>query len=159
MTVHKRLLDEGIRHKLVIVGEGYDRENIEKEIHNTHTEDSVILPGYCSNPYPYIAGSRVFVCSSFTEGLPVVCMEALCLGVPIVSSYPSVEELFGEEKCGIVTDNSEDGLFDGCRRLLSDENEYRLVKEAAKRRAVDFSGKKMVADVEKMFVSLSEEKK
>jgi len=102
IVIHQKLLNQGIRHKLLIVGDGPDREYLERLIRAMDLQDSVILAGYQSNPYPYMKKSRFLVISSYTEGLPVISMEALSLGVPVVSTIPSIGEVFGEETCGIV---------------------------------------------------------
>lgn len=154
VRVHKKLLDAGAQHKLVIIGEGYEREAIEKEIANTKTQDSVILTGYCDNPYPYIKNSYFTVCSSYTEGLHIVSLESLCLGVPVVSAYPTVGELFGEELCGIVTENDDDSLCAGMYKMLSDKDFYETTKAAAKRRSEFFATRQMVEKVENIFKEL-----
>lgn len=152
--IHKRLLEQGIIHKLVIVGDGIDRGFVERMIQMTGTEDSVILAGYQSNPYPYMKQCKFLVNSSFTEGLPVIAMEALCLGTPIVATIPSVGEAFGEEICGLITENSVPGLEEGIRRMLTDEEFYRKAKEGAERRSRYFDGKRMVKEIEDMFIQL-----
>lgn len=152
--VHKRLLEAGAHHNLVIVGDGPERENIENAIKETGTENSVILVGYQSNPYPYMKNSRFLVCSSFTEALPVISMEALSLGIPIVSAVPSIEEVFGEENCGIITDNDDDSLFAGMYTMLTDEDSYAKAKQGAENRSKFFDGNRMVKEVEDVFLEL-----
>lgn len=151
IVIHKRLVDEGIRHRLVLVGDGPDRDYIRRTVEALDAQDTVLLAGYQANPYPYIAASRFLVCSSFTEGLPVVGMEALCLGIPVVSAVPSVGELFGGETCGLVTENDNESLRAGIRRMLTDEAFYAQHKAGAERRSHYFSGKRMVREVEEMF--------
>lgn len=155
--IHRHLLEQGIRHKLLIVGDGPDRLHMEHTIQATGTRDTVILAGYQENPYPYIRKSRFLVNSSYTEGLPVTAMEALCLGVPMVSAVPSVAEAFGEEVCGIITENDNASLEAGIRKMLTDEAFYRQAKEGAERRGTFFDGKRMVREIEEMFFSLMQE--
>jgi glycosyltransferase involved in cell wall biosynthesis len=147
-------LEAGAPHKLVIVGDGPERANIENAVKETGTEDSVILVGYQSNPYPYMKNSRFLVSSSFTEALPVISMEALSLGVPIVSAIPSIEEVFGNENCGIITNNDDDSLFAGMYTMLTDEDSYAKAKQGAENRSKFFDGKRMVKEVEDVFLEL-----
>lgn len=158
IVIHKRLLEEGIRHKLVLVGDGPDRDYIRRTVQAMDAQDSVILTGYQSNPYPYIAGSRFLVNSSFTEGLPVVAMEALCLGIPVVAAVPSVQEIFGEEDCGVITENDNESLRRGMRRMLTDESFYSQKKAAAERRSSYFSGRRMARELEDMFLQMMAER-
>ena len=155
--IHKRLLDQGVYHKLVLVGDGVDRGFIERMIQMTGTEDTVILAGYQSNPYPYMKQCKFLVNSSFTEGLPVIAMEALCLGTPIVAAVPSVGEVFGDEKCGLITENDTPSLEAGIKKALTDEAFYAEMKAAALRRSAYFDGKRMVSEVEDMFLRMMEE--
>ena len=156
IVIHRRLLDEGLRHKLVIVGDGPDRDFLRRLVNATETQDSVILAGYQSNPYPYMAQSRFLVSSSFTEGLPVISMEALCLGVPIVSAVPSIGEVFGGEMCGLITENDNRSLEAGIRRMLTEDDLYEKAKEGALRRSSFFDGKRMAREVEDMLLQLAQ---
>lgn len=157
IIIHKRLLDQGIRHKLVIVGDGTDREYLERLLRALDLQDSVILAGYQSNPYPYMKRSRFLVNSSYTEGLPVIAMEALTLGIPIVAPIPSVGEAFGGESCGIITENDNASLEAGIRKMLTEEEFYRQAKEGAEKRSTFFDGTRMVKELEQMFLSLVQE--
>ena len=155
IVIHKRLLDEGIAHKLVIVGDGPDRDFLRRLVDALELQDTVILAGYQSNPYPYMKQSRFLVSSSFTEGLPVISMEALCLGIPIVSAVPSIGEVFGEEMCGLVTENDNRSLEAGIRRMLTDDAFYAEAKEGAVKRSSFFDGACMAREVEAMLIQLA----
>lgn len=157
IVIHKKLLDQGINHKLLIVGDGRHREFVERTIRATETQDSVILTGYQQNPYPYMKNSRFMVCPSYTEGLPVISMEALCLGIPIVSAVPSIGEIFGDEVCGLITENDNNSLEAGIRRMLTDDAFYQMAKAGAKNRSAFFDGKRMVKEVEELFLDLMKE--
>ena len=155
--LHRSLLDKGIAHKLVIVGDGPDRERVERAVRATQTQDSVILAGYQSNPYPYMKQSKFLVSSSYTEGLPVIAMEALCLGIPMVAAVPSVGEVFGDEVCGLITGNDNASLEEVIRKMLTDEEFYARAKAGAEKRSAFFDGKRMVKEIEDMFLQLMNE--
>ena len=157
IVIHKRLVEAGIAHRLVIVGDGEDREYIRRIVNAVDAQDSVILAGYQLNPYPYMKQSKFVVCSSFTEGLPVIAMEALCLGVPLVSAVPSVQEIFGEESCGLITDNDNQSLLEGIRKMLTDEEFYQKIKNGAQHRSQYFDGQRMVREVEQIFLDMMQE--
>jgi len=157
VIIHKELLEQGVRHRLVIVGDGPDRDFIRRLVQATGTQDSVILAGYQSNPYPYMKQSRFLVNASFTEGLPVIAMEALCLGVPVIAPVPSVGEAFGGEMCGLITENDVPSLEAGIKRMLTDEALYAQAKAGAEKRSAFFDGKRMVREIEDMFVQLVQE--
>lgn len=158
VIIHKHLLVRGILHKLVIVGDGVDREYLRRIVRATDTQNSVILAGYQANPYPYMKRSRFLVNSSYTEGLPVIAMEALCLGVPIVAPIPSVGEIFGGEICGLVTENDNASLEAGIARMLTDEEFYCQAKQGAENRSAFFDGKRMVKEIEDLFCEVAQQK-
>ena len=156
LVIHGKLLDRGIRHKLMIVGDGPDKEYLERLIRALDLQDSVILAGYQSNPYPYMKKSHFLVVSSYTEGLPVISMEALSLGVPVVATIPSIGEVFGEETCGIVAENDNASLEEAIRRMLTDGDFYQQAKAGAEKRSGFFDGKRMVREIEELFLELAE---
>ncbi|WP_342832975.1 glycosyltransferase [Candidatus Hadarchaeum sp.] len=72
--------------ELVILGDGPERENLENLARALEIFDNVRFLGFTRNPYPFITNASVFVLPSRWEGLPSVLIEALALGVPIVST-------------------------------------------------------------------------
>lgn len=154
IRIHKKILDDGISHRLVVVGDGDKYAQLVDIVTELHAENSVIFTGYQANPYPYMRGSSFLVCSSYTEGLPVIAMEALCLGIPIVSSAPSVGEAFGLEPCGLITEPDDASLEAGIRKMLTDTAFYKETKAAARHRSAFFNGKRMVREIEDEFIAL-----
>lgn len=72
--------------RLVIVGEGPDRAALAARAEELGVGELVDLPGFQSNPYPFMRNAQVFVLSSIHEGLPLVLVEALACGTPVVST-------------------------------------------------------------------------
>lgn len=72
--------------RLVILGEGDLRKDLEARVDAMGLGDDVILPGFASNPFSYVAASNLFVLSSIFEGLPTVLIEAMAVGTPVVST-------------------------------------------------------------------------
>ncbi|OQX13065.1 MAG: hypothetical protein BWK73_13325 [Thiothrix lacustris] len=72
--------------KLLILGEGSERASLEQHIKRLNLEAQVLMPGFMRNPYPYIATARCLVLSSLHEGFPVILIEALGLGRPVIST-------------------------------------------------------------------------
>lgn len=155
VEIHKHLLEKGLDYDLVIVGEGSERTRIEEIIKKTSTQNSVHLVGFKDNPYPYIKNSLFTICSSYTEGLPVVSMESLLLCKPVVSSFPTVGELFGDEQCGLITDIDLESLEEGIYKMLSDNTFYKKCVEAAVNRSSFFDSKEMVKRVENILDRLT----
>ena len=72
--------------RLVILGEGEERQHLEALIHNLNLGDKVSMPGFVSNPFSFMKKSDLFVLSSLWEGQPNALIQALALGVPIIST-------------------------------------------------------------------------
>ncbi|MBS1210360.1 MAG: WbwB [Proteobacteria bacterium] len=79
-------------HKLVLLGDAYTEAEqkwlaeMRALIVALGMEDRVLLPGFQTNPYPWIKHAALFAMSSDSEGLPTVLIEALILGTPVVST-------------------------------------------------------------------------
>ncbi|AFY66676.1 glycosyltransferase [Geitlerinema sp. PCC 7407] len=72
--------------RLMILGEGEDRLQLEALVRSLNLEADVALPGFAENPYAYMAQASVFVLSSIFEGFGNVVAEALAAGTPVVST-------------------------------------------------------------------------
>lgn len=77
-----------LRHeaKLLILGEGSLRPQLEQQIKALGLVDQVLMPGNIENPHPNIAEAEFLVLSSDHEGFPMVLIEALAIGKPVVST-------------------------------------------------------------------------
>jgi len=80
------LRDKGAVLRIEIIGEGPERARLEAKIKSLGLEDRVTLTGERDDARALIAGADIFVLPSFTEGLPLVVLEALYAGRPIVTT-------------------------------------------------------------------------
>lgn len=76
----------GGSERLLILGEGEKRAELERLVESLGIEARVMLPGWVENPVAYMRRSRLFVLCSRWEGLPGVLIEALFAGVPIIAT-------------------------------------------------------------------------
>lgn len=158
LNAHKRLLDEGLAHHIYILGIGEEQSALERQMKALGVEDSVTLLGFHKNPYQYVARCDLYVCSSRREGFSTAVTEALIVGTPVVSTNCSgAKELLGEQdEYGLVVENSEEGIYQGMKRMLSDPARRAYYKEKAKERGSFFSRTETVRAVEEMLDSLCE---
>ena len=82
LTAYKK---SGIAARLVIVGDGPEKENIQNMIRRLALEDKVIMTGWLSNPYPVMKQAMMTLLTSDYEGLPTVLVESFILSTPVVS--------------------------------------------------------------------------
>jgi len=79
-------VQRGRRARLMILGEGAERPTLEALVRTMGLDDVVALPGWVSNPYPFMRAAAAYVLSSRWEGLPSVLIEAMYCGAPIVAT-------------------------------------------------------------------------
>jgi glycosyltransferase involved in cell wall biosynthesis len=72
--------------KLVILGDGEQRGDLEDLVERLGLLDDVLFAGFVENPYAYLSRSSVYVLSSPSEGLPNTLLEALAMGIPAVAT-------------------------------------------------------------------------
>lgn len=108
--------------RLVILGEGEDRADLERLCRTLGVADDVDLPGFVANPHAFLSRAALFVLSSRWEGLANVVVEALAAGAPVVSTdCPSgPKEILGGGKYGqLVPVEDADALADAMSRVLT----------------------------------------
>ena len=95
----------------------------------------------------YMSQCDCFVCSSRTEGYSLVIAEAMCVGLPVISTRcAGPEEILEGGKWGVIVDNSTDGLYEGMRQMLID-NKTEEYKELSLERAKSFDIEKTMSEV------------
>ncbi len=153
INVCEKLFDDGFDFNLNILGEGIERTNLENQIKENNLGEKIRLLGYQKNPYSFMKNSDIFVCSSRTEGLSTVVSEAIILGLPVVSTDVSgAKEILGENnEFGIVTDNDEESLFLGMKKMLESDELKAHYRKQAEKRAEFFNTENTVNQAEELF--------
>ena len=111
----KKLNEEGYIFRVIFVGDGPDNEmyqNQAKDIQN------IEFLGKKSNPYPYLKKSDCLIMSSDFEGYPVVFIESMILGKPIITTNVSDSQKDIKDKFGIVVERSTKGVYEGMKKYL-----------------------------------------
>ncbi len=122
VKVHKRLADEGIDFKWFIVGDGQDRELLQKAIDDAGLQEKMLLLGSKSNPFPYFKAADISATLSYYEGLCGAVNEAKVLGKPVLATeFSGINEQIVNEESGLIVANNEDAIYEGLKRLLTDE--------------------------------------
>lgn len=82
----ERLRREGLPVRLMLVGEGTEREALEAEVGRLGLAQSVFLVGNREPVFPYLSAADLYVSASRSEGLPFNLMEAMACGLPVIAS-------------------------------------------------------------------------
>ena len=155
LKVHKRLLDEGFQHKIQIVGDGYDFENIKKLRSELGVENTAEMIGFTDNPYPYFKNADFYVLSSRYEGFPTVLFEAITLKKKIIATDVSgVREMLENGKLGLIVENSEEGIYAGMKKALVEQNAFQNFEENLKNYQMPFNLKNSVNSIIKIIDEL-----
>lgn len=104
--------------RLIIVGDGPLRGELENVAHAMGVSNSVVFAGHQANPFPIVANSDCFVFSSLYEGQGLALLEALVLDVPVVTAEYNVVYSVLPEDAGLITEPTVDGLAGGMQSFL-----------------------------------------
>ncbi|MBE6692474.1 MAG: glycosyltransferase [Ruminococcaceae bacterium] len=156
LSIIKRLNQANNSVRLYILGVGPLKNKMEEYITKNHLEDNVVFLNYQTNPYKYVSKCDLFVCSSFSEGFSTAATEALIVGTPVCTVEVSgMKEMLGENnEYGIVTENSEDALYEGIKKLIENPELLEHYRKQAKERSKVFTTEETVNAVEEMLESL-----
>ncbi|MBA3012828.1 MAG: glycosyltransferase family 4 protein [Desulfobacula sp.] len=141
-----RILDEKIKWKLVLVGEGDQRKQLENRAIQLDIADSVHFLGFRQNRLEFLNGFDVFVLPSSLEGIPRCLMEAMTAGIPVIASrIPGCTDLIADNQTGVLfKKNDPNELAKKIRIVLQDEVFSRkLVQRGMALIHNEFSGERM----------------
>jgi len=119
--------------KIVIVGEGPDREKIEEMIEQYGLQSNVILAGQQSNMPAVYAAMDIFVLPSLNEGLPMTVLEAMAASKPVIATkVGAIGSVIKDGENGLLVNAKDsEGLRNAIASLLSDpERRQRLGDQA-----------------------------
>lgn len=139
-----------VSEKLLIAGEGKERENLEKQIRELNLENDVLLLGQKENPYKYIKNSELYVISSKDESFSLTLVEAMFLKKLVISVKSNGPiEILKNNKYGVLVENNANEMAEKINYYLENKNERKKYEELGYERAKDFSkenGKKVIEE-------------
>jgi glycosyltransferase involved in cell wall biosynthesis len=118
---------------LVMLGEGPERQTLQRLAARLGIAGGVILPGFVANPWVYMQQARVFVLTSRTEGFGNVLVEAMTGGCPVISTDSGGPgDIIVHNKNGIIAAANPHAIAVAMLELLDDEaKRQRLIRAAA----------------------------
>lgn len=118
----KKLIDKGYKIHWYIVGEGSERNHLEKLISKNEIEKYITLTGMTDNPYPYMKACDIYVQTSLFEGLGLTVIEAALLNKPIVTTnFPTAYGIINDEETGLIAEMNSDSIVTQIERYLNDQ--------------------------------------
>ena len=147
----KRLKDKGYSFNVQIIGRGDQEEALINLRDELGLEANIEFLGFQDNPYPYLKQADLLVSSSVSEGLSYVICEAFALAIPVVATKTAgAMELLDNNKYGILTEQSDEAIYLGIKRMMDDEDLRKEYAEKGKRRSEMFAACRIVNEFYKI---------
>ena len=116
-----------------MIGDGALYSSIQQMVQEKGLEQVIALPGYQSNPYKALASAKAFLMASRYEGTPMSVLEAMALGVPVVST--ATDGIADVVKSGVTgyLEETDEKLAERLKELLTDPKKQKSMSEASKK--------------------------
>lgn len=143
-------------YTMVIYGEGPLRQELEDYIKSLGMEYKVLLPGRTDNIVEELYNSEIFCLSSDYEGMSNALLEAVCVGMPVISTRVSgVDDILINGENGLVVEVGDvDGLVVAFQTLLNDKELCGKFSKYNKQISVNYKIEKIVDDWEALINSV-----
>lgn len=120
--------------KVAFIGNGDLEEDCRKYVKKLKIDSNIFFLGYMNNPLKALAGSKLLVMTSIYEGTPMSALEAMCLGIPIVSTpTDGIVDLIVQNQTGFYSDKNEE-LASMILELLTHADEYKKMCSSTRKR-------------------------
>ena len=147
IKVHSKLINDGVKHKLYVIGEGPEKNKLEEVIKQEKCENTVKLLGAKENPYPYMKSADYICLFSEFEGYGMVLEEAKILNKKILITETAAKEAIENYSKGQVFENSEEGIYNGIKRVIQKQNS----KENNTKGTNSYNNKNIIKKIEELF--------
>ena len=118
IRIHKELIANHFNNKFYIIGDGPEREKLEKLIKDEHLQEKFFLLGAKENPYPYIKQADMFCLLSKFEGYGMVLEEAKILNKPIIITNTAAREAVENYKNAVIVENDEHEIYNKLKYII-----------------------------------------
>ena len=122
--VHKKLIENGICHNIYVIGDGPEKEKLQKLIKDLNVQDTFKLLGKKENPYPYIKVADYFALLTYFEGYPMAVEEAKILNKKIIITDTAAKEVVKEYNKKVILKNDEQAIYEGLKQIISGNSSF-----------------------------------
>lgn len=133
--------------KLYIYGEGNLRDELECLINHLGLQNNVFLPGNIKNIHEKMSEGTVFVLTSLFEGASNALLEAMMIGIPVVSTdYPGIREIIQDSVNGeLVSIGDINALADSIIKIFQDQTHRNMLKKQALQTVENYSYENVIS--------------
>lgn len=138
--------------KLLVVGDGWLRRELEQNIITMGLQDHVFLLGYRSDVFSLLSNARALLLSSKIEGLPGVILEAQFCKCPVIAyNVGGISEIISHAETGWLIAPGDEAAFVGAITDLFHDGNVNYIKERAYRQALDFDNRTIAKRFARVF--------
>lgn len=146
VNVHSKLIKEGLKHKIWVVGDGPEYNKINGMIKSNNVEETFILLGKKENPYPYIKNADYFCLLSYFEGYGMVLEEAKILEKKILITDTAAREAVEGYEYAEIIENSENGIYNKLREIILQKNKRAIETDSLNK----YDNKKIIEKIKEI---------
>ncbi len=143
--------------RYVIVGDGAEKTNLQLLAKKLQIPDRVIFTGYYHNIYCFLKFCDIFVLPSLRESLPLVLLEAMSFGIPVVATdVGGISELINDKSVGfLIKPGSSKQLGEAILQILSNSEAAERIGEKGRQRVTQqFSARRMIQKLSVIYQNL-----
>lgn len=148
IKVHSELIKSGYQHEIYVIGDGPEKEKLQKQIQKEKVEDTFKLLGKKENPYPYIKKADYFCLFSYFEGYGMVLEEAKILDQSIIITDTAAREAVEGYPFAKVLPNTEEGMIKGLKQTI--EKEVQIIEGEKTKGKNDYDNTNIICQIKKL---------
>lgn len=153
--IHKDLILRGVKHRIIIIGDGDKLKELKQKSKESNLEDSFILLGNKDNPFPYLKNADCFILPTQSEAYPLSVKEALLLGLPVlVTDVGGVNEIVSDGIDGLLMKYDREDIMKKMEMILSKPELFEQLKSGAEKSETKFETTEIYNKIEKNLSNL-----
>jgi len=160
MEAHSQLLKDGFPHKIYVIGDGEEKENLKNQAEKFGVEHTFILCGSLLNPYPFVKNADFFILPSESEGWPLIIADTLILQKPIIAtSVGGIPEMITHKKNGYLIPYKTEEMYKAMKEFIMNKELTSEIQEHLKDSEKQFDNQVIFDTVENIITKLAEKTK
>lgn len=162
LTAGKELLNAGLPVKIILIGDGPLREDLESSMDTLGLQNDIIFTGFKKDVKAMLPALDMFILPSLTEGTPMALLEAMSYGIPVVAtSVGGIPLVINNRKNGLlVSPSNSSEIVNAAMELINDKHLREKVSKGAKNSVQErYNLKKWVRKIESFYLDLTEKNK
>ena len=151
-----RLREDGVKLdklKIYILGYGKEQAKLNKMITDNNLKDNIqiiTMSELDNNPYSFMKRCNMYIMPSRSESFGMVRIEALTLGLPVITTNVANTDKMISKEIGIVVENTDDGIYNGIKEVLTNDELVQKLIENTKYYTYEGENKRIINKVMKV---------